>query len=60
MRVAADAIAAVSSTSIAREAIRPKNSRMDTRKLQRCFNLALPDWRDGVSRLVHDLSPVNR
>ena len=60
MRVAADAITAVSSTSIAREAIRPKNSRMDTRKLQRCFNLALPDWRDGVTRLVHDLSPVNR
>ena len=56
IRVAADAIVAVRSADIAGKATRPKNSRMDTNKLQRCFNLALPDWRDGVTRLVHDLA----
>lgn len=59
-RVAADAIVAVPSTHIAGTAIRPKNSRMDTRKLQRCFNLSLPDWRDGVIRLVQERHPVKQ
>ena len=56
IRVAAHGIAAVPSARMATQATRPKNSRMDTRKLQRCFNLVLPDWRDGVTRLVHDLA----
>lgn len=31
---------------------RPHNSRLDRRKLERAFGLQLPDWRQGVSRVV--------
>ena len=31
---------------------RPHNSRLDTRKLQHHFGLALPDWRVGVDRML--------
>jgi len=31
---------------------RPHNSRLDCRKLQRAFGLQLPDWRQGVNRVL--------
>jgi dTDP-4-dehydrorhamnose reductase len=34
---------------------RPHNSRLDTRKLQRSFGLALPDWRVGVDRMLREV-----
>ena len=33
---------------------RPLNSRLDTRKIQKRFELALPDWREGVRRVLED------
>jgi dTDP-4-dehydrorhamnose reductase len=37
-------------------AMRPRNSRLDTTKLRRTFNIHLPDWRYHVARLVEELS----
>ena len=34
---------------------RPKNSRLDTRRLQSAFGLALPPWQAGVDRLLADI-----
>jgi len=34
---------------------RPLNSRLDTRKLQHHFGLALPDWRIGVDRMLREV-----
>lgn len=31
---------------------RPRNSRLDTHKLQSAFDLVLPDWREGVARML--------
>ena len=35
---------------------RPKNSRLDTAKLEHAFGLRLPDWRHHVRRLVGELA----
>jgi dTDP-4-dehydrorhamnose reductase len=37
-------------------AARPRNSRLDTSKLIETFNIAPPDWRFHVTRLVEELS----
>ena len=34
---------------------RPHNSRLDTRKLQTRFGLALPPWQDGVRRMLAEI-----
>ncbi|MDR1462387.1 MAG: dTDP-4-dehydrorhamnose reductase [Azoarcus sp.] len=36
-------------------AVRPLNSRLDTTRLRTCFDIRLPDWREGVERLVHEI-----
>ncbi len=36
-------------------AIRPHNSRLDTRKLRENFKLHLPSWQDGVSRMLKEV-----
>ena len=33
---------------------RPLNSRLDTRKLQNAFGLVLPDWQQGVARMLSE------
>jgi dTDP-4-dehydrorhamnose reductase len=33
----------------------PLNSRLDTRKLQTAFDLRLPDWQDGVDRMLEEI-----
>ncbi len=35
---------------------RPKNSRLDCRALQRTFELQLPDWKQGVERMLQETS----
>lgn len=35
-------------------AIRPKNSRLDVQKLETTFNLQLPDWKQGVERMLQE------
>ncbi|MGZ7140847.1 sugar nucleotide-binding protein, partial [Streptococcus pyogenes] len=34
---------------------RPLNSRLDTSKFQRTFNLVLPEWRIGVERMLAEI-----
>ncbi|HDS1694290.1 dTDP-4-dehydrorhamnose reductase [Pseudomonas putida] len=34
---------------------RPANSRLDTNKLQKAFALTLPDWRQGVARMLTEI-----
>ena len=36
-------------------AARPLNSRLDTARLRERFGLAMPDWRDGVARMLHEI-----
>ena len=45
-------IAPVPTTSFPTPAQRPLNSRLDTRKLQQAFGLALPAWQLGVNRML--------
>lgn len=36
---------------------RPRNSRLDTRKLRAAFGLALPHWQAGVARMLDEILP---
>ena len=58
VEVAPDEIHAVPSTAFATPARRPLNSRLDCSKLERAFDLQLPDWRVGVDRLLAELLPT--
>jgi len=55
IRVAPEAIVAVPSSAYPVPAPRPLNSRLDTRKLQTAFDLRLPDWQDGVDRMLGEI-----
>ena len=34
---------------------RPLNSRLSNKKFQQAFNVSLPDWRQGVARMVTEV-----
>lgn len=55
IRVAAEAIAPITTQEYPLPARRPANSRLDTTKLQRVFGLTLPDWRVGVRRALDEM-----
>lgn len=55
IKVPADAIAPVPTTAFPTPATRPLNSRLDTRKLQNTFNLYLPNWQSGVTRMLTEI-----
>ena len=55
IRVAPTAIEAVPSSAFVTAAKRPNNSRMDTAKLQRAFDLQLPPWQAGVDRMLTEV-----
>lgn len=55
IKVANEAIAAVGSEAFPAPAARPKNSRLDTAKLQSAFSLALPEWQRGVARMLSEI-----
>jgi dTDP-4-dehydrorhamnose reductase len=48
-------VAPVPTSSFPTPARRPHNSRMDTTKLQETFDLQLPDWRQGVARMLTEI-----
>jgi dTDP-4-dehydrorhamnose reductase len=54
LKVAADGVVAVKSSAFPARAQRPLNSRLDCGKLQRAFGLELPDWRQGVERMLRE------
>jgi dTDP-4-dehydrorhamnose reductase len=55
LKVAKDAIKAVPTSAFPTPAKRPHNSRMDTTKLQRTFDLHLPQWQAGVERMLSEV-----
>jgi dTDP-4-dehydrorhamnose reductase len=56
VKVEARGIVPVSSEAFPMLAKRPKNSRLDCRKLESTFGLRMPAWQDGVERLVDELT----
>ena len=48
-------IAPVPTSAFPTPAQRPHNSRLDTRKLQATFGLALPHWQQGVARMLSEI-----
>jgi dTDP-4-dehydrorhamnose reductase len=52
LRAGPDSVQAVSSNALPTPAVRPLNARLDTRRFRRTFGVELPDWREGVERLV--------
>lgn len=50
-----DRIVPIATADYPTAARRPANSRLDTAKLSRQFDLAMPDWREGVRRTVGEL-----
>ena len=55
IRVAPEAIRAVTSEAFATPARRPHNSRLATGKLRQAFGLTLPDWQTGVDRMLTEI-----
>ncbi|MBX3606809.1 MAG: dTDP-4-dehydrorhamnose reductase [Piscinibacter sp.] len=55
IKVADDAIEAVPTEGFPTAATRPRNSRLDTRKLRDTFGLALPGWQAGVDRMLAEV-----
>ena len=55
IKVEADAIQAVPTSSFPTPAKRPLNSRLSTKKLQNSFDLVLPSWQSGVTRLLTEV-----
>ncbi|MBH2009188.1 MAG: dTDP-4-dehydrorhamnose reductase [Xanthomonadaceae bacterium] len=52
LKATGDAVRAVPSSAFKTAAPRPFNSRLDTRKLREAFDLELPHWQTGVSRML--------
>lgn len=55
LSVAEDAIQAVPTSAFPTPAQRPKNSRLNTHKLQTAFGLTLPPWQAGVDRMLVEI-----
>jgi dTDP-4-dehydrorhamnose reductase len=55
IKVAPQAIEAVSTSAFKTPAKRPGNSRLDTRKLRETFGLNLPPWQSGVDRMLAEV-----
>jgi len=52
MKMATTQVSPVASSAFQTAALRPLNSRLDTRKLQATFGLSLPHWQHGVARML--------
>lgn len=48
-------IAPIATRDYPTAAARPLNSRLDTQRLRSAFGLYLPDWRDGVARMLREI-----
>ena len=55
IRVRPEAIHPIPTAAYPTPARRPLNSRLDTRKLQQAFGLAMPGWRIGVERMLREV-----
>ena len=55
IQVTPEAILPVPSSAFATAAKRPLNSRLNTDKIQNSFNLQLPHWQSGVTRMLTEI-----
>ena len=55
IKVDPENIQAVPTSKFSTPAMRPKNSRLDTSKLQNTFGLTLPNWQQGVVRMLNEI-----
>jgi len=55
LKVAPEAIKAVPTSAFPTPAERPRNSRLNTHKLQSTFSLRLPPWQTGVARMLAEI-----
>ncbi|MCX7093509.1 MAG: dTDP-4-dehydrorhamnose reductase [Methylobacter sp.] len=55
IKVEPDAIRPIPTSAFPLPAPRPKNSRLDTGKLQDTFGLTLPHWQSGVTRMLTEI-----
>ena len=55
IKIKANEVAPVPTSDFPTPAVRPHNSRLDTRKLQTTFGLTLPPWQQGVARMVAEI-----
>jgi dTDP-4-dehydrorhamnose reductase len=51
-----DRVRPVPSSAYPTPAARPQNSRLSTVKLQQAFGLRLPEWQEGVARMLNEVS----
>ena len=56
IKVPGEAVRAIPTSAYPTPAQRPLNSRLDTTRLQRRFDLTLPRWEIGVERMLRELS----
>ena len=54
IRIAPEGVLPIESADYPTPARRPRNSRLDTSKLQATFGLRLPAWREGVARTIEE------
>ena len=59
LKVASEAIEPVPSSAFPTPAKRPHNSRLNTGKLQRTFDLHMPHWQTGVTRMLTEILEKN-
>jgi dTDP-4-dehydrorhamnose reductase len=55
LKVPSAAVGAITTAAYPTPAKRPGNSRLNTQKLQNAFSLRLPDWQDGVARMLKEI-----
>lgn len=55
IKVAPESIHPVPTSAFPTAARRPLNSRLDSRKLQTTFDLHLPQWQDGITRMLTEV-----
>jgi dTDP-4-dehydrorhamnose reductase len=55
LKVAPENVCPVPTNAFPLPAQRPKNSRLETRKLQNTFDLSLPPWQTGVARMLTEV-----
>ncbi|MDP2450455.1 MAG: dTDP-4-dehydrorhamnose reductase [Polaromonas sp.] len=55
LKASSSAVAPVPTTAFPTPAMRPRNSRLNTAKLQASFDLQLPAWQQGVARLLAEI-----